>query len=183
MYCVRKHGKPDTNFVKSIYHVSHLAHLAHQFQLHHGKIFPTFLWFQNIFILWHQYLILITLAGQQITMEIIYQVKMIFLVRLMIMQRKLLHLFFTEKKPCKTKLRKQSPRGSLQKRCSANMHQISGRMSLQICNFSKVAKQLYWNHTSAWVTWALEHLWWPDSLNMEVYLGPPQHLRQSFFWH
>ena len=122
-------------------------------------------------------------GGSADTMEIIHQVKMIFLVRLMIMQRKLLHLFFTEKKPCKTKLRKQSPRGSLQKRCSANMHQISGRMSLQICNFSKVAKQLYWNHTSAWVTWALEHLWWPASLNMEVYLGPPQHLRQTFFWH
>ena len=53
-------------------------------------------------------------GGSADTMEIIHQVKMIFLVRLMIMQRKLLHLFFTEKKFCKTKLRKQPPRGSFQ---------------------------------------------------------------------
>ena len=35
--------------------------------------------------------------------------------------------------------------------CSANMQQIYRRTPMQKCDFRKVANQLYWNHTSAWV--------------------------------
>ena len=45
------------------------AHLAHQFQQHHGKIFQTFLWLQNLFLQWHHHLILIILAVRHITMD------------------------------------------------------------------------------------------------------------------
>ena len=51
------------------------AHLSHQFQWHHGKIFPVFLWLQDLFLQWHHHLISIILAGRQTTMEIIHQVK------------------------------------------------------------------------------------------------------------
>ena len=34
-------------------------------------------------------------------------------------------------------------------RCSENMQQIYRRTTMQKCDFNKVAKQLYWNHTSA----------------------------------
>ena len=37
------------------------------------------------------------------------------------------------------------------KRCSENMQQIFRRTPMPKCDFSKVAKQLYWNHTLAWV--------------------------------
>ena len=39
----------------------------------------------------------------------------------------------------------------LKKRCSGNMQQIYRRKPMLKCDFNKVAKQLYWNHTSAWV--------------------------------
>ena len=65
---------------------------------------------------------------------------------------------------------KQSPRGVLEKRCSENMPQIYRRTPISKCDFNKVAKQLYWYHTSAWVfsckfvayfqnTFSQEHLW------------------------
>ena len=37
------------------------------------------------------------------------------------------------------------------KRCSENMLQIYRRTPMRKCDFKKVAKQLYLNHTSAWV--------------------------------
>ena len=52
----------------------------------------------------------------------------------------------------------------LRKRCSENMQQIYRRTPMQKCDFHKVAKQRYWNHTSTWVFsckfWCLfsEHL-------------------------
>ena len=49
------------------------------------------------------------------------------------------------------KLRKQPPRGVPWKRFSENMQQIYRRTPLPKCDFKKVAKQLYWNRTSAWV--------------------------------
>ena len=48
-------------------------------------------------------------------------------------------------------LRKQPPRGVLKKRCPENMQQIYRRTPMSKCDFNKVAKQLYWNRTSAWV--------------------------------
>ena len=47
-------------------------------------------------------------------------------------------------------LQKQPPRGVPTKRCSENMQQIY-RTPMSKCDFNKAAKQLYWNHTSAWV--------------------------------
>ena len=49
------------------------------------------------------------------------------------------------------KIQKQPPRGILRKRFSENMQQIYRRTTLPKCDFNKVAKQLYWNRTSAWV--------------------------------
>ena len=56
------------------------------------------------------------------------------------------------------------------KRCSENIAQIYRRTQMSKCDFNKVLKQLYWNHTSAWVfsckfaayfqnTFSLEHFW------------------------
>ena len=44
---------------------------------------------------------------------------------------------------------KQPYRGVFRKRCFENMKQIYWRTLMPKCDFSKVAKQLYWNHTSA----------------------------------
>ena len=46
---------------------------------------------------------------------------------------------------------KQPPEGVLGKRCSENMQQIYRRTPMPKCDFNKVSKQLYWNHTSGWV--------------------------------
>ena len=46
---------------------------------------------------------------------------------------------------------KQPFRGVLKKMCSENMQQIYTRTPMPKYHFNKVAKQLYWNHTSAWV--------------------------------
>ena len=67
---------------------------------------------------------------------------------------------------------KQLPIGVPIKRCSENMQQIYRRTSTQKCDFNKTAKQLYWNHTPAWVffckfaayfqnTFLYEHLYTP----------------------
>ena len=50
-------------------------------------------------------------------------------------------------------VQKQSSRGILRfrKRCSENMQQMYRRTSMPKCHFNKVAKQFYWNLTSAWV--------------------------------
>ena len=48
-------------------------------------------------------------------------------------------------------IEKQPSRGVLSKRCSENMLQIYRKTPMPKCDFNKVAKQLYWNHTSAWV--------------------------------
>ena len=46
---------------------------------------------------------------------------------------------------------KQPSRDVLRKRCSRNMQQIYRRTPMSKCDFNKIAKQLYWNHTSAYV--------------------------------
>ena len=89
-------------------------------------------------------------------------------------------------------LQKQQPsRGVLRENCSNNMLQIYRRTPIPECDFNKVALQLYWNHTSAWVlsckfttyfqkTFLLEHLWRAVSLTLwnqfspAAYLGPYQ---------
>ena len=50
-----------------------------------------------------------------------------------------------------TNIQKQPPRGVPRKKCSENMQQIYRRTPMPKCDFNKVAKQLYWNCTSAWV--------------------------------
>ena len=67
-------------------------------------------------------------------------------------------------------IQKQPSRSVLRKRYSENMPQIYGRTPMPLWDFNKVAKQLYWNHTSKWVfsskfaayfqnTFSEEHLW------------------------
>ena len=45
----------------------------------------------------------------------------------------------------------QPSKGVLRAWCSENIHQVYRRTSMPEFDFSKVAKQLYWNCTSAWV--------------------------------
>ena len=49
-------------------------------------------------------------------------------------------------------LQKQPLRGILEKMCSENVQQIYRRKPMPKCDFNKVAKQLYQNRTSAWVS-------------------------------
>ena len=42
-------------------------------------------------------------------------------------------------------------RGIFRKRCSENIQQLYKRISMPKCDFNKVAFQLHWNHTSAWL--------------------------------
>ena len=49
------------------------------------------------------------------------------------------------------KPQKHMSRGDLRKWCSKNMQQIFRRAPMPKCDFNKVAKQFYWNHTLAWV--------------------------------
>ena len=49
------------------------------------------------------------------------------------------------------KCQKQPPRGILRKRRFVNMQLIYKRTPMPKYDFIKVALQLYWNHTSAWV--------------------------------
>ena len=48
-------------------------------------------------------------------------------------------------------LQKQPLAGAPKKRCSENMDQIYWRTPMLKCDFKKVALQLNWNYTSAWV--------------------------------
>ena len=48
-------------------------------------------------------------------------------------------------------LQKQLSRCVHKKRCSENMQKVFRRTPMPNFNFNKVAKQLYWNYTSAWV--------------------------------
>ena len=51
----------------------------------------------------------------------------------------------------KTFFQKQPSRGDFRKRCSENMQQICRRKPMPQCDFIKIALQLYWNRSSAWV--------------------------------
>ena len=46
---------------------------------------------------------------------------------------------------------KQSPRSAPRKGCSENMQENYRRKPMPRCDFNKVEKQLFWNHTLAWV--------------------------------
>ena len=46
-------------------------------------------------------------------------------------------------------VQKQPPIGAPRKRCSKNMQQIYRKTPMPRCNFNKVLKQFYWNHTPA----------------------------------
>ena len=46
---------------------------------------------------------------------------------------------------------KKPARGVLKKRCSENMQQLYRTAPMPKCDFNKVAKQLHWNQTLAWV--------------------------------
>ena len=58
---------------------------------------------------------------------------------------------YTENAPEEWCGKKEPFRGVLKNRCSENMQQIYRRTPIPKCDFNKVAKQLYWNRTSAWV--------------------------------
>ena len=70
----------------------------------------------------------------------------------------------------KNSFQKQPSRAVLRIRCSENIQEIYLRKPMPKCNFSKVAKQLYWNRTATWAfsckstayfqnTFSQEHLW------------------------
>ena len=46
-------------------------------------------------------------------------------------------------------VQKQPPIGAPRKRCSKNLQQIYRKTPMPRCNFNKVLKQFYWNHTPA----------------------------------
>ena len=48
-------------------------------------------------------------------------------------------------------IQNQPPRGFLRKSCTENMQVIYRRTPIPKCDFNKVTKQLYWNHTSTQV--------------------------------
>ena len=48
-------------------------------------------------------------------------------------------------------IQKQPPKGVTRESYSENMQQIYRRTPMPKCDFNKVALQLYWNHTLAWV--------------------------------
>ena len=50
------------------------------------------------------------------------------------------------------KFQKQPPRGVPRKRSTENMQKIYRRTTMLKFDFNKVAKQLYWNRTSAWLS-------------------------------
>ena len=60
-------------------------------------------------------------------------------------------LTICEQNSCILKVQKQPLRRVLKKRCSENMQQSYRRTTMPKCDFNKVALQLYWNCTSAWV--------------------------------
>ena len=61
-----------------------------------------------------------------------------------ILLRRKFHNFFIT-------VQKQPHGGVLKKRCSENIQQIYKRTPMPKSDLNKVSKQLYWNHTSAWV--------------------------------
>ena len=79
-------------------------------------------------------------------------------------------------------MQKQPSRGVLRKRCSENVLQIYRRTLMPKCDFNKIALQLYWNRTSAWMfsckfatyfqsTSSFEHLWTTAFVNVyEIHL-------------
>ena len=48
-----------------------------------------------------------------------------------------------------SRVQEQPSRDVFNKRCSENMQQIYRKTPMPKCGFNKVAKQFYWNHTSA----------------------------------
>ena len=48
-------------------------------------------------------------------------------------------------------VQKQPSIGVHIKRCTENMQQVHRRITMQRCDFTKVTKQLYENHTLTWV--------------------------------
>ena len=60
-------------------------------------------------------------------------------------------IFLAKFLPSKVRVQKQPSRGAPNKRCSENMQQIHSGTPIPKFDFNKVALQLYWNCTSAWV--------------------------------
>ena len=64
------------------------------------------------------------------------------------------HLNYSKKAPVRPRnsiIQEQPTRGVHKKRCSENMYLIYRRTPMSKCDFNKVARQLYWNHTLAWI--------------------------------
>ena len=70
---------------------------------------------------------------------------------------------------------KRSSSGVVKKRCSENKQQIYKRAPMAKCDFDKVTKQLYWNHTSAWVFSCTFSCIFSEHLFLGTHLG-------SCFW-
>ena len=69
-------------------------------------------------------------------------------------------------------------------RCSENMQQFYRRTPIPKCDFNKVVKQLYWDHTSTWVlcskfaaycqnTFPYKHLWTAASVLSNNFVTVP----------
>ena len=66
---------------------------------------------------------------------------------------------------------KQPQRGVLRKRCSEKVQEIYRRKPMLKCSFNKVAKQLYWNHTSAWVFYSKLVAYFQNTFFLRTPLG------------
>ena len=89
-------------------------------------------------------------------------------------------------------IHKQPFRDVLSKRCSENIHQIYKRIPIPKCDFDKVGKQPYWNHTSALVfsyklaayfqnTFYQEHLWMAAFAHTKIW--PTMKTTERRHWH
>ena len=63
------------------------------------------------------------------------------------------------------KYHEQPTRGVFLKSCSKNMQQIYSRTLMPKCDFNKIVKQLYWNHTSAWVLYCKFAAYFQDTFS------------------
>ena len=79
-------------------------------------------------------------------------------------------------------LEKQPSIGVLIKRCSENMKQIYRRTPIPKCDFSKVSKQLSWNHTSALVFTYKFRTSFRKNTSGELLLSFSRILKKSIHW-
>ena len=81
----------------------------------------------------------------------IFSLNMVLIGNLLNLSKDGVNCSFHECQRCyhESSIQKQPSSAVLTKKCSENMPQIYRRTPIPKCNFNKVVKHLYWNHTSA----------------------------------